>query len=111
MVQEGSFRLLVVWSAERTKRFPEVRTLREVGIDIVSDSPFGLAGPKNMHPGVVRALHDVIKPALHDPQPLAMLERYDMPLRYMDNAAYAEFARRLNAKASAAVRRLGLRMD
>ena len=111
MVQEGRFRLLIVWSAERAKRFPDVRTLREVGIDIVSDSPFGLAGPKNMDPGVVRALHDAIKPALHDPQHLAMLERYDMPLRYMDSEAYADFARRINAEESAAVRRLGLRMD
>ena len=31
MVQEGCFRLLVVWSAERAKRFPKVRTLPEVG--------------------------------------------------------------------------------
>lgn len=111
MVQEGRFRLLIVWSAERAKRFPEVRTLREVGIDIVSDSPFGLAGPKNMDPGVVRALHDAIKPALFDPHHVATLERFDMPVRYMDPEAYADFARRLNAEESAAVRRLGLRMD
>jgi len=52
-------------SAERAKRFPEVRTLREVGVVIVSDSLFGLAGPKNMDMGVIRALHDAIKPSLH----------------------------------------------
>jgi len=110
-VHEGRFRLLVVWSAERARRFPEVRTLRETGIDIVSDSPFGLAGPKNMDPGVVRALHDAIKPALLDPHHVSVLDRFDMPVRYMDSEAYADFARRLNAEESAAVRRLGLRMD
>ncbi|WP_424814469.1 tripartite tricarboxylate transporter substrate binding protein [Roseococcus sp. YIM B11640] len=111
MVQEGRFRLLVVWSSERAKRFPDVRTLRETGIDIVSDSPFGLGAPKNMDPGIVRALHDGFKPALLDPQHVATLDRFDMPVRYMDPEAYADFARRLNEEESAAVRRLGLRMD
>jgi tripartite-type tricarboxylate transporter receptor subunit TctC len=110
-VHEGRFRLLVVWSAQRAKRFPEVRTLRETGIDIVSDSPFGLAGPKNMDPGVVRALHDALKPALLDPHHVSVLDRFDMPVRYMDSETYANFARQLNAEESAAVRRLGLRMD
>ncbi|MDB5416554.1 MAG: Tripartite-type tricarboxylate transporter, receptor component TctC [Rubritepida sp.] len=111
LVQDGTFRLLVVWSAERAKRFPEARTLRETGIDIVSDSPFGIAGPKNMDPGIVRALHDALKPALFDPRHVAMLERFDMTVRYLDSADYAEYARRLNIEESEAVRRLGLRMD
>lgn len=111
MVQDGLFRLLVVWSEERAKRFPNVRTLRETGIDIVSDSPYGLAGPKNMDPGVVRVLHDALKLALHDPRHLAMLERFDMPVRYMDTAAYSAFAERTNAEEVAMVRRLNLRID
>ena len=109
--RQGRFRLLVVWSAERAKRFTEIRTLREVGIDIVSDSPFGLAGPKNIDPGIIRSLHDAIKPALHDPQQLAALERFDMPLRYMNSQDYTQFVRRLNAEESAAVGRLALRLD
>ncbi len=111
LVQEGRFRLLVVWSGERARRFPEVRTLRECGIDLVSDSPFGLGGPKNMDPGVVRVLHDAFKTALHDPAHLAALERYDMLLRYMDSEAYANFAQRQHAEESAMVRALALRMD
>jgi len=111
LVQDGTFRLLVTWGAERARRFPDVRTLREAGIDLVSDSPFGLAGPRNMDPGVVRILHDAIKPALFDPRHVEMLDRFDMPLRYMGPEEYAAFARRLNEEEGAAVRRLGLRMD
>lgn len=111
LVQDGSFRLLVTWGAERARRFPEVRTLRETGIDLVADSPFGLAAPKNTDPGVISVLHDAIRPALFDPAHVAMLDRFDMPLRYMGPEEYAEFARRLNDEEGAAVRRLGLRMD
>jgi tripartite-type tricarboxylate transporter receptor subunit TctC len=111
LVEEGRLRLLVVWTAERAKRFPNVPTLREVGIDIVADSPFGLGGPKGIDPGVVRVLHDAFKEALFDPQHVATLERYDMPLRYMGPEEYASFARKLYAEESAIIRKLGLKMD
>jgi tripartite-type tricarboxylate transporter receptor subunit TctC len=111
MVEDGRFRLLVAWGAERIRRFPQVRTLREAGFDMVFDSPFGLVGPKNMDPGVVRVLHDALREAVFDPAHLAVLERHDMPLRYMNSADYLEFARRLNAQEIAAVRRLNLSVD
>ncbi|MCB4825300.1 tripartite tricarboxylate transporter substrate binding protein [Roseicella aerolata] len=111
LVEEGRLRLLVVWTAERAKRFPDVPTLREVGIDIVADSPFGLGGPKGIDPGVVRVLHDAFKEALFDPQHVATLERYDMPLRYMGPEDYAKFARNLYEEESAIIRKLGLKMD
>lgn len=111
LVQDGSFRLLVTWGAERARRFPEVRTLRETGIDLVADSPFGVAAPKHTDPGVVRALHDAIRPALFEPRHVEMLDRFDMPLRYMGPEEYAAFARQLWEEESAAVRRLDLRMD
>ncbi len=111
LVRDGTFRLLVTWGAERARSFPAVPTLRETGIDLVSDSPFGLAAPKNTDPGVIRALHDALRPALHDPRHIEMLDRFDMPLRYMGPEEYAAFARRLNEEEGAAIRRLGLRMD
>ncbi|MFZ4408274.1 MAG: tripartite tricarboxylate transporter substrate binding protein [Paracraurococcus sp.] len=111
LVHDGKLRLLVVWTAERAKRFPDVPTLREVGIDIVADSPYGLAGPKGIDPGVVRVLHDAFKAALFEPQHVATLERYDMPLRYMGTEEYAAFARKVYAEESAIIRKLGLTMD
>jgi tripartite-type tricarboxylate transporter receptor subunit TctC len=35
---------------ERMKLFPDVRTLREAGIDLVVNSPYGVCGPKGMDP-------------------------------------------------------------
>ena len=109
LVEDGKLRLLVTWTEERAKRFPQVPTLREVGIDIVSASPYGLAGPKGMDPGVVKALHDAFKEALHDPTHTAVLDRYDMPIMYKNSADYTAFARQQAAEEAAMVKKLGLK--
>ncbi len=109
LVQDGKLRLLVTWGEGRAKRFPEVPTLREVGIDIVSASPYGIAGPKGMDPGVVRALHDAFKEALHDPSHTAVLDRFDMPIMYKDSADYTAFARQMAKEEGEMVRKLGLK--
>src|SRR5882724_6545063 len=46
LVESGQLRLLVIWNAARSKNYPSVPTLREAGVDLVSNSPFGIAGPK-----------------------------------------------------------------
>ena len=104
-------RALVCWGAERHRRLPDLPTLREVGIDLVSDSPYGLAGPRGMQPAVVRALHDAFRAALDDAAARAILDRYDMPLRHLDSAGYTEAVRRQIAVEEALIRRLGLRAD
>src|SRR3712207_5381869 len=107
VVEDGKLRLLVTWGEERAKRFPDVPTLREVGIDIVSASPYGIAGPKGMDPGLVVALHDAFKEALHDPAHLAILERYDMPVMYRGPEDYATFARQQYEEDKRMIERLG----
>jgi tripartite-type tricarboxylate transporter receptor subunit TctC len=111
LVQEGRFRLLCTWGAQRARRFPDVPILRELGIDIVSDSPYGLGAPRNMDPGIVRILHDAFKDALFDPAHVAVLDRFDMPIRYMDSDTYASFAMQIYAEESAVVKRLKLTID
>lgn len=110
MVQSGRVRLLVTWSAQRAKRFPDVPTLRESGVDIVSASPYGLAGPKGMNPEHVRILHDAFRDALMDPAHLAVLERFDMAPWHMGPDEYLSFARRTYAEEGEMIRRLGLRL-
>jgi tripartite-type tricarboxylate transporter receptor subunit TctC len=45
-VNGGQARLLVTWGAARTKNWPDVPTLKDVGIDLISNSPFGIGGPR-----------------------------------------------------------------
>jgi tripartite-type tricarboxylate transporter receptor subunit TctC len=109
LVLDGRLRLLATWGEQRPRRFAMAPTLREAGIPIVNSSPYGLAGPKGMDPAVVTALHDAVRDSLGDPQHLAILERFDMPMMYADGEAYARYARQFYAEDSAMVRRMGLR--
>ncbi|MCX7931340.1 MAG: tripartite tricarboxylate transporter substrate binding protein, partial [Rhodovarius sp.] len=108
LIAEGRMRALNVWSRERSRKLPDVPTLRELGYDMVVTSPYGVVGPRGMDPAIVRRLHDGFRIALHDPQHLAVLDRLDMPLEYLDSEAYAAFIQRSAEEEEARLRRLGL---
>lgn len=111
LVEDGKARLLVTWGEQRAKRFPDAPTLREVGIDIVSASPYGIAGPKGMDPAVVQRVHDIFREALYDPAHLAVLDRFDMPVMYKNTADYQAFVRQQVEEDRAMIRRLGLKLN
>ena len=108
LVQSGQFRLLAVWGSDRMKLFPEVRTLREVGIDLVVNSPYGVGGPRGMDPEIVKKLHDAMKEALFDPATQAVMERYSMPTLYLDTAAYDAASREQDKIERENLRRVGM---
>ncbi len=111
MAIEGRVRPLAVWMTERAARFPDVPTFRELGYDVLGESTYGIVGPRGMDPGVVRVLHDAFKDALDDPAHLAVLNRFDMPQRYMNTADYTAFAVEQFAEERRTVQELGLKME
>lgn len=111
LVEGGQLRLICVWSAERSKRFPDAPTLRELGYDMVVTSPYGLSGPKGMDPAVVKTLHDALKAALFTPENAKVRENFDMPLEYYDTEAYRDFVARRAAYEKQMAERLNLRID
>ncbi|MDB5809548.1 MAG: tripartite tricarboxylate transporter family receptor [Betaproteobacteria bacterium] len=110
MVDAGQLRLLVTWGENRTRRWPNVPTLKELGYGIVSNSPYGIAGPKGMDPKVVKVLHDAIKKGMDDPAYQKVLERLDQDNVYKNSEDYAKFAKQLNDEEKAVVERMGLKM-
>ena len=107
MVESGKARLLVLWTEHRAARWPDVPTLREVGLDMVANSPFGIAGPKGKPPAVVKTLHDAFRKALEDPGTQKLLERLNQESAYLDSAAYAAFARERFEVSRRQVERMG----
>lgn len=88
LVDAGELRLLTIWTAERSRNWPDVPTLKELGYPFVFDSPFGIAGPKGMDPMIVAKLHDAFKAAVEDQATIATMTKYDMVPRYMNTADY-----------------------
>ena len=107
-VDAGTLRLLASYGSKRTKRWPNVPTLTELGYDTVSDSPFGIGAPKGMEPALTLRLHDAFKKTLEDPAVLASFEKYDQTVIYMNTADYTQFARDNYVKEKAVIERLGL---
>jgi tripartite-type tricarboxylate transporter receptor subunit TctC len=107
-VEAGHLRLLCTWGTTRAKRFPDVPTLMELGHGIVSNSPFGYAGPKGLDPKVVKILHDAFKKGSEEPSYLKMLERYDMEPFYKNTEDYAKYAAELYANAKVEAEAAGL---
>jgi tripartite-type tricarboxylate transporter receptor subunit TctC len=108
LVRSGELRLLVLLRPERSPVFPETPTLHEIGLDPAISSGYGVIGPPGMEPALVRTLHDGFRAALSDPRHLAALRRFDMPLQYLDSAAYDAEHRAAVAREAALIRRIGL---
>jgi tripartite-type tricarboxylate transporter receptor subunit TctC len=108
LVASGDFRLLMMLGGERSKKWPDVPVIRELGYTYEFDSPFGLAGPKGMDPAIVKKLHDAFKKAYDDPKVAELYEKFDFTRRYMNTADYAAFVPKLAADEKDALEKLGL---
>ncbi len=107
-VEAGKLRVLNTWGEKRLEKFPNVPTLKELGIDIVQNSPFGIGAPKGTPPEVVKKLHDAFKQAMEEPSYVAALGRYDMLPNYMSSEGYTKFAQETFAREKALIEKLGL---
>jgi len=107
-VDSGRLRLLVTFGERRTRRWPQVPTLKELGYGIVATSPYGIAGPHGLPAEVVRTLHDAFKTAMHDPAHVAELARYDQELAYLGPQEYAQAMREAYQAERLTAERLGL---
>ena len=107
-VESGKLRLVVTFGARRSRRWPNVPTLKDLGHGIVATSPYGLAGPRGMAPHVVQVLHDAFKAALFDPAHLAELDRYEQEPAYLGPDDYGRAMREAFAAEKRNVERLGL---
>jgi hypothetical protein len=107
-VDAGRLRLLATYGSKRTKKWSIIATLNELGYETVSDSPFGVCGPKNMDPAVVKTLHDAFRMVIDDPSVAATLEKYGQPVIHLDTAQYTKFALETFNAEKATIERLGM---
>lgn len=111
LVNTGELRLLVTWGVGRTKNWPDVPTLKETGIDIISNSPFGIAGPAGMDPAVVKVLHDAFRRGMEEPSYRDAMAKFDQEPFYLGSADYHAYALRTIAEEKRLVQELGLKED
>jgi tripartite-type tricarboxylate transporter receptor subunit TctC len=109
-VDGGQMRLLLTFGEQRTKRWPNVPTAKELGYNVVAASPYGVVGPKGMDPAVMKVLHDAFKKAMDDPRNLAFLEQLNQQPWYRSGEDYRKWAAETFNRDKALIERLGLAM-
>ncbi len=106
LVDAGSLRLLATLGDKRTRW--NAPTVTELGVNTVSNSPYGFVGPKGMPPRAVKALHDAFKAAIDDPENLKILQQLDMNYWYRSSDDYRKWAVQMLAAERATIERVGL---
>ena len=107
-VAAGKLRVLNTWGEKRLDKFPDAPTLKELGYDMVQNSPFGIGAPRGTPPEVVAKIHDAFKKAMEEPSYVAALAKYDMLPNYMSSADYTRFAQDTFGRERALIEKLGL---
>lgn len=85
-------RALVSFDAERSEHMPELPTVKELGYDIVQDSPYGIVGPKGMPPEVVKTLQTAFERAAKSAENAATLKTLRQRLWFRSSDQYTEWA-------------------
>lgn len=84
-VNAGTLRLLVVWTDQRLKAFPNVPTLREKGYPFAVHSALSLMGPAGMPKQAVEKLQNAFAKAMESKPFLDVMDKFDMPPAYLDS--------------------------
>ncbi|WP_028998556.1 tripartite tricarboxylate transporter substrate binding protein [Azohydromonas australica] len=109
-VDSGQMRLLLTFGEQRTRRWPNVPTAKELGYNVVSSSPYGIVGPKGMDPAVMKTLHDAFKKAMDDPRHQELMEQLNQQVWYRSGEDYRKWAADTFQRDKALIERLGLAM-
>ena len=92
MATAGRVRLLASFTDKRLKRWPQVPTVRELGHELVIESPIGLVAPKGLDPAVAARLHAAFAKATADPDYQRLLDEFDFVPNPMTGEAYRAYA-------------------
>jgi tripartite-type tricarboxylate transporter receptor subunit TctC len=94
-VDKGQLRLLATFNEERSPRWPQTPTLKELGYDIATTSPYGLGVAKGTAPDIIRRLHDAFRVATLDPEHVAILRKYDQDVAYLGTDDFTRYLERV----------------
>jgi tripartite-type tricarboxylate transporter receptor subunit TctC len=83
-LEAGKVRALATFGAKRLADFPDVPTLKELGVDIEYYLWAGLFVPKQTPPDVVRVLRAATAKSIEDPEFKAAMAKVKTPVAYQD---------------------------
>jgi tripartite-type tricarboxylate transporter receptor subunit TctC len=106
-VKSGKARLLALATAQRSKLWPDVPTMKELGYETLIESPVGIGGPAGIPPQIVHQLQEAFKFASEQPSFLNLLEQSSLRPWYMPAAEFRRFAERAEQEQRSLLQKYG----
>ena len=108
-VEAGKLRLLATWGEQRTARFKDTPTLKDMGYNVVVDAPNGIGAPKGLDPAVEKTLRDAFRIAVASDEFKAVADRIDAPVMYLDGPDYQKYVQTMYDRETQLIQRLKLK--
>lgn len=108
MRSRDELNILGIASEKRNAFVPEVKTMRELGFDIVSYIRRAFAAPKGVDKKALAYLTDVFKKIAADPGYLADMKKAGQPEEYLDGSAFSKVVHDQYQHDKAALKKAGL---
>jgi tripartite-type tricarboxylate transporter receptor subunit TctC len=111
-VQSGKLRMLAVMSTERSEAFPDVPTLKELGLaDLEVDTWYGVFAPAGTSPAVVAKINAELNVLLKQPDVRSLLVKQGMMAVGGSPERFGELVRKELARWSRVVAAAGIKAD
>lgn len=107
----GEVRIITTYTQDRLENFPDVKTAREQGIDLVVNKFRGIAAPKGLPANVVAAWEKGIQDVLEVPAFKAWYMESSLVAHYLSHAEYAKFVEEFAADQSEFFKKYGITKD
>lgn len=107
-VDGGALRLLALATEERARRWPDVPTARELGIDAVHSLHTGFIAPRGLAPEIKRQFDQALRAVAAEPAHDQLLQRLSLVPWVRDSAGYEAAVRATFRDLPPLLRQLGL---
>lgn len=107
-VDGGQLKMLAVMADERLAKYPDVPTLKELGVDLTVATWRGIVAPKNIPEDVTKKLREISKQTVEDPAFQETLNKMNLTSAYLDADEFAAAIEKDDAFFAETMKRLGI---
>ncbi len=97
-IEGGKLRLLAAAGPARWPYYPEVKTLRELGYEAVTNGPFGYAFPAGVDPSIKQRMEAALADAMKDKSVTDQIEKLGIEPVYRNGADYKAFLKQIEGE-------------
>lgn len=107
-IEAGKLRFLASAATERWPDYPDVKTLRELGFNAVTNGPFGYAFPAGVDPAIKQRMESALADVMADKAVQTQISNLGIVPTYRNGADYAAFLKQIEGELVPILRETGM---